>query len=31
MNIDHQQKQPISINMIFLIIILMVILGLANS
>lgn len=31
MDIDHQQKQPLSINIIFLVIFLMIILGLANS
>ncbi len=31
MNIDHQQKQPVSINIIFLIIFLLIILGLINS
>ena len=31
MNIDHKQTQSVSINMIFLVIFLMIILGIINS
>lgn len=31
MNIEHKQTQPISINMIFLVIFLMIVLGMINN